>query len=412
MGQEWSAENHPWIDFAIDLRDAPPALWMMLGEAQSKTQHIEGVPLKPEEARQLYLLFLAKGALATTAIEGNTLSEEQVWDHLNGRLKLPPSQEYLAKEIDNIIDACNELWRELETGESPSLTLDRIRHYNQQVLNDLELDPEVVPGDFRTHSVVVGRYKCPPAHHCEDLLRRLLDWLESDAFKPQQPDQGFIYAYLKAILAHLYLVWIHPFGDGNGRTARLIEVHILSASGVPKPVVHLLSNHYNFTRAEYYRRLDRSSREPNGEVTFVQYAAQGLVEQLRAQLRIIREQQWSVTWQNFVHEAFAGKKGPTAQRRRQLVLDLSKMEEPVPKGQLVVMTPALARMYAGTTEKTLTRDLNVLMRMDLITRERGRLRARTERIQAFLPAKACIDEHAVADLPVGPPVGKDIIKTA
>ena len=54
------------------------------------------------------------------------------------------------------------------------------------------------------------------------------------------------YAILKAIFAHLYLVWIHPFGDGNGRTARLLEFHILTAASLPYPVTHLLSNYSQY----------------------------------------------------------------------------------------------------------------------------------------------------------------------
>jgi len=41
---------------------------------------------------------------------------------------------------------------------------------------------------------------------------------------------------------------IHPFGDSNGRTARLIEFYILLRAGLPDMVSHILSNHYNDTR--------------------------------------------------------------------------------------------------------------------------------------------------------------------
>ena len=54
-------------------------------------------------------------------------------------------------------------------------------------------------------------------------------------------------AILRAITAHLYLIWIHPFGDGNGRLARLVEFTILLKSGIPSIAAHLLSNHYNAT---------------------------------------------------------------------------------------------------------------------------------------------------------------------
>src|SRR5690349_8362317 len=90
--------THPWLTFSVTLKEARPALWLMLGECQSKCDHIARVPLRPNTAQELLRLYLAKGVLATTAIEGNTLSEEEVVRHLEGKLDLPPSRQYLATE--------------------------------------------------------------------------------------------------------------------------------------------------------------------------------------------------------------------------------------------------------------------------------------------------------------------------
>ncbi len=82
--------THPWITFKLDLTTATYRLWMLLGEAQSKCEHIAGIPLMPSVAEYLHQLYLAKGTQATTAIEGNTLTEEQVLQRFQGKLKLPP----------------------------------------------------------------------------------------------------------------------------------------------------------------------------------------------------------------------------------------------------------------------------------------------------------------------------------
>src|SRR4051812_29515706 len=96
--------THHWITFSAKFSEQTPAtVWITVGECASKCEHIAGVPLLPETAAWMHRVFLAKGALATTAIEGNTLSEKEVLDHLEGKLKLPPSREYLAQEIDNVI---------------------------------------------------------------------------------------------------------------------------------------------------------------------------------------------------------------------------------------------------------------------------------------------------------------------
>ena len=45
-------ESHPWITFkATDINDLDPKLWMLLGEARSKCQHLAGTPLRPDIAR-------------------------------------------------------------------------------------------------------------------------------------------------------------------------------------------------------------------------------------------------------------------------------------------------------------------------------------------------------------------------
>jgi len=102
-------KTHPWLIFQVDLRLLDYVIWVALGEAQSKCEHISGIPLRPSVARQLHMVYLAKGVLATTAIEGNTLTESQVLQHLEGKLELPPTKEYLSREIDNIIEACDKI---------------------------------------------------------------------------------------------------------------------------------------------------------------------------------------------------------------------------------------------------------------------------------------------------------------
>ena len=376
--------THPWLSFRIDLRKAAPPLWLLLGEAASKCEHIAGVPLRPATAQSLHQLYLAKGALATTAIEGNTLTEKEVLARLQGKLKLPPSKEYLGQEVDNIATACNGIGERLRNDDA-ALTTERVCEFNRQVLEKLALDEGVVPGQVRTHSVVVGHvYRGAPAADCQFLLGRLCEWLAGEDFAAPE-GMEMVYAIIKAVAAHLYLAWIHPFGDGNGRTARLAEFQILLSAGVPTPAAHLLSNHYNQTRAEYYRQLDRASKSGGEIVPFIEYAARGFVDGLREQLRVIRDQQWDVAWRSFVHERFRDESGANAKRQRDLVLELSTAREPVVVGKITELTPRLARTYAGISAKTLQRDLAAVEELGLIERKPEGVRAKRELILAFLP---------------------------
>lgn len=362
-------------------------LWMLLGEARSKIGHLADSLLEPETADRLRELYLAKGVHATTAIEGNTLSEEEVKEHLEGRLRLPPSQEYRTREIDNIVRAFNRVKDELFQGASRELTPEKISAYNCLILEGLELETDVVPGRLAPKRPAVGRYLAPAREECDYLLDQLCRWLNSDAFDAPAPEMVVPFTIIKAILAHMYLAWIHYFGDGNGRTARLVELQILLASGdIPTPAAHLLSNHFNTTRDEYYRRLDASSREDQGDpCPFLLYAIRGLVEELRDQLGVVWAQLYDDRWEQYVYRQFGEAIGPPELRQRQLLLDLSKRRTPVPKSKLRALSPKVAAAYAEKTDKTLTRDVNALLKRDLIEQVPGGLVPRRAKILALLP---------------------------
>jgi Fic family protein len=378
--------SHPWIDFSVDLSRASIQLWMLLGEAQSKVEHIAGVPLKPSVAARLHQLYLAKGVLATTAIEGNTLTEAEVLDIVEGKADIPPSKEYLKTEIENILRACNDMLPEIQSGNIAPLTPDLICEYNRMVLRGLDLgDPKIQAGEIRQYPVVVGRYRAAPAPDCHYLLERLCEWLNGTYFDPPSARWALAYAVIKAAIAHLYIAWIHPFGDGNGRTARLAEFRILVSSGLSSPAAHILSDHYNQTRSEYYRQLEQSSRGTGDEATFLLYAVQGLVDGLKQQLELIQEQQLVVMWHDYVYEILRGP-GAVEHRRRTLVFALSGLDNLVTFEEIPVLAP-LASAYAARTTRTLARDLSALVKVGLVERTSGGYRARRESILAFLPLR-------------------------
>src|SRR6188768_569621 len=140
-------ETHKHIDFKVNLRDASASTWVLLGEAKSKGQHVGRALLSPQAAGELLQVYLAKGMLATTANEGNTLSEEEVRQVLQGTLELPPSREYLEREIENVLAAYNVAREELVSDPDLPFTVDRVREYNRLILDGLEVEKDVVPGE-------------------------------------------------------------------------------------------------------------------------------------------------------------------------------------------------------------------------------------------------------------------------
>jgi Fic family protein len=379
-------DTHKWLTFSVArLQRAGPRLWAMLGECQSKCEHIAGVPLRPDVAENLHRVYLAKGALATTAIEGNTLSEHEVLQVVKGDdIQLPPSREYLKQEIDNIVGALKGIWKQVGSGTLPPLSVAELEHFNKLVLDGLAIDEGIVPGKIRTHDVGVARYRGAPPEDCRYLMERLAAWLEGPEFGAP-PGMGIIWGIIRAVTAHLYLAWIHPFGDGNGRTARLVEYRLLLASGAPSPAVHLLSNHYNLTRSEYYRQLERASASGGDYAPFFEYAVRGFLDGLTEQIGEIRRFQLDVIWRNYVHEAFGDRKTEVEKRRRNLVLALSYVDKPVRMAGIKNINPEMATAYHGASRMLLNRDLNALGKMGLILRDRNGIVANKRVVEAFLP---------------------------
>ena len=377
--------NFDWITFSLDLRRIPWQTWVLLGECVAKCDYIRTVPLKPSVRDQLHRIYLAKGVNATTAIEGNTLTEEQVIALIDHKLKLPPSKEYLEREVRNVLDACNEIGEDIAGGHFSEITIEKVCDFNRKVLADgVPRAEKAVPGEFRQHNVVVGNvYRAPAAQMVPDMMKSFCRWMNSDYFQNKSLPVHF--AIIKAIAAHLYIAWIHPFGDGNGRVARLLEFAILLSSGIPSPAAQLLSNHYNATRAEYYAQLDKASKT-NDPSKFFSYAIQGFYDGLEEQIKYVREHVIGVCWREYIYETFHKTGvGKVIKRQRALALAISEQKGPIDKSSLLLL---MSDEYRGKTAKTLARDLNKLVNMGIVLREGDKYTANKERILKFLPFSA------------------------
>lgn len=378
-------KTHPWITFNINLDRLDYEIWIKTGQIRAICEYVSGIPLHPDVQAHLHSVYLAKGVHATTAIEGNTLSEAQVQDRINGKLKLPASQEYLGIEVDNVLLGCNKIKQAVMNGETWRLSFDEILQYNRIVLTNLPME-DGSPGEIRKHSVGVGRYLGAPPQDCEYLLREMCEWLNRDAFLSQK--QLIVFGLIRAVLAHIYIAWVHPFADGNGRTARLVEFNIMLVHGLPSSTAHLLSNHYNKTRSEYYRQLDYASKSGGDVVPFIRYAVDGLVDGLKEQVAVIQGEQIRITWRNFIYDHFKDKAGVVSERKRKLILDIShNPEQAIAFKEIRHISPRIAEMYAGKTDIAIRRDLKTLMQMNLLKWEKGKYSPNWHILQAFMPER-------------------------
>jgi hypothetical protein len=151
-----------------------------------------------------------------------------------------------------------------------------------------------------------------------------------------------------------------------------------------------LSNHYNLTRTEYYRQLHLASKSGGNVLPFIEYAVQGFLDGLRAQIDLIRQLVKDVVWNTFVADQFQDKDSPADKRRRDLIEDLSRIVEPasIPIDKIIMISPRVMKHYSQKTHKTLYRDIGKLFDMHLVRFDGKGIRANKEFIQVFMPTAA------------------------
>jgi Fic family protein len=385
--------THPWITFNFT-GGKFDVLSVRLGEAYSKCRHLAGTPLQPRLAADLAQLYLVKGAQATTAIEGNTLTESEVAAILDERKTLPPSQDYLQKEVENVAGVLRRIDIEAQHSDGWRVTPEWLKAQNKAILDGIPDDDHVVPGEYTEKQLIVSSvYRPAPPEDIPYLVDQLCHWLNAmlaHVFdETLDQDKRFSQAFYAAVLGHLYIAWIHPFGNGNGRTARALECAILAHSHlVPWVSSSLLSDHYNRTRNRYYTMLDAASRK--GDVVgLIEYAANGFVDQLREQIAKVQHQQRSVAWVNFVYQMFQSEtQGETSKRRRTLLLSLPE-GVPTPRSRLRRLSPELAEMYAKVGDRALSHDTGKLASLGLLRGDaKTGFSPAIDLMDAFIPGKS------------------------
>jgi Fic family protein len=329
---------------------------------------------------------LMKGAQATTAIEGNTLSDEEVKKVMD-KQKLPPSKEYQAIEVGNILTAFNELLSEIvNTNVDHYISIDLLQRFHKMVGQNLGEHFTAIPGQLRNSDVVVGRYRCPDYRDVPILLERLCQWLRNE-FKYGKTEQSFSEVVIQAIVTHIYIEWIHPFGDGNGRTGRLVEFYILLRGGNPDISSHILSNYYNLTRTAYYRQIEKAT-ESRSLSEFIEYALLGFRDGLVQTLDIIQKSQFQNTWQKLIYDRFdairQGSREDVFRRQRTLALEIP-FDIEFTISQVSNLSIPLAKQYAGgVSEKTIQRDVEKLMELELVRKSKSGYIANTDILHSMI----------------------------
>ncbi len=358
----------------------------MLGECEAYVKAITDIPLQPKARDELLQLSLIKGAQATTAIEGNTLKQEEIKKIKEG-WQLPPSKKYLEIEVKNILDAFNTLLHQVITeNKEYLLTPESIKSFHKMIGKDLGEYFDAIPGVFRNDNRFVGPYRTPDYECVTELMDKLCSWVR-ETFHYEK-GQNFKTSIIQAIVTHVYIEWIHPFGDGNGRTGRLAEFYILLRAGLPSIVSHILSNYYNETRPEYYRQLDQA-RKNRSLTNFINYAVIGFRDGLKENLDLIQQSQFFIFWEHYIYEKFSNvkyTKKEAFKRKRNLMLQMP-IHKDFSIDEIIELTPGIARRYATVKRPTVLRDLKELQELELLLKIGKKYRANTTVLRTMMPSK-------------------------
>ncbi|MCU0359751.1 MAG: Fic family protein [Bacteroidia bacterium] len=379
-------QKYPWLSFKRDWSITHKGA-RLLGECTGLVKALCNTPILPDIAAQLLHVAMIKGAQATTAIEGNTLTEEEIKKIKEG-IDLPPSKKYMEIEVQNILNAFNELLKQVVVEDNSRLiTSEMIQEFHEMIGVHLGEHFDAIPGRFRQDNRVVGTYRCPDYDDVEVLMKNFCDWLREE-FHYSSGEQEYYEVIIQAIVAHIYLEWIHPFGDGNGRTGRLLEFYILLRGKTPNIASHILSNHYNLTRAEYYRQIE-NAKEKRNLTQFIEYALLGFRDGLEQTLNLLQDGQMQITWQRHVYQSFDGLpigSEEVMKRRRRLALDLPP-DKSYTKKEIVLATPKIARAYAKLSERQVERELEELVKLGLLVKIEERFRVNTGILKNYIAMK-------------------------
>ena len=226
---------------------------------------------------------LIRAAHASTAIEGNKLSFEEVSKLADGRKITAERKD--RQEVLNYLKVLEKIDKYHEKGR---ITEENILKLHKDISCEVLENPKD-EGFYRSMQVYVGNkitgdviFMPPLVENVHTLMEELIDWLNSEESVELNP-------VLVAGIAHYEFVRIHPFVDGNGRTARALATLILLTRGFDIKRFFALDDYYDSDRRSYYEAL-KSVDSKSIEITqWLEYFIYGVfVSMTRVKERVLR----------------------------------------------------------------------------------------------------------------------------
>lgn len=226
---------------------------------------------------------IVHSAHSSTAIEGNRLSLEQVSELAQGREVMATRKD--KQEVLNYLKVLETIGK-LTDGNN--ITENNLLAIHKALTQDT-LDNESDCGAYRNRYVVVANrvtrevvFRPPGNDEVPGLVRDLLEWINLANAKTIDP-------VIEAGIAHYEFVRIHPFVDGNGRTARVLATLILYLHGFDLKQFFCLDDYYDSDRQVYYQTLQKVDPKTMDLTAWLEYFVGGVKTSIAAvKERIIR----------------------------------------------------------------------------------------------------------------------------
>jgi len=238
---------------------------------------IENAKLVPQWEAKLRRQAILQSTHSSTAIEGNRLNLEQVKSLAEGKTIVATNKD--KQEVLNYLNALEKIplfSKKMEFSTAMFLEMHKLVTKNV-------LENNVDSGAFRTKQVFVGRrifdgtgfreeveYMPPDTKEVPYLVDVFVQWLN-------KKETWDINPVLLAGIAHYEVARIHPFIDGNGRTARLLATLVLYTSGFDHRRFFALDDFYDNDRKSYYGALKTVDKDKRDLTQWLEYFTEGVL---------------------------------------------------------------------------------------------------------------------------------------
>jgi len=243
--------------------------------AEARTTIINA-PLIPKWEVSLRKDALLRSVHSSTSIEGNLLSLEQVSELADGRDIMVRRKD--KQEVLNYIEALEKI---PDFAKKPIISINDLLKIHKIIIKGTMENP-VDEGKFRNRMVFVvnsatGKtiFTPPSPDEVPKLVKEFLDWINSQEVKEINP-------VIEAGITHYEIVRIHPFIDGNGRTARVMATLILFKRGFDVKRFFALDDYYDHDRHNYYSALNKVDKNTLDLTEWLEYFTEGVMVSINA----------------------------------------------------------------------------------------------------------------------------------